>query len=318
VTFRKRHEVDPPHRMTPVARMRAIRLRTGPIVSAGLLGAMLIWRAGAQAHGIPRPLAFWGNYARDIAQCQQAISHAATQCVAQALDLRGRCFEVMLGGGVCDSNATQVAVTAVIVAAQREVAEVCRTQLQIQSLLFIDVAEAQSAVYTTCVEVSAATLSAAYAPVASRSGVLDAADQACISAAGDATERLVRSTIRARRRAFDFIAATDLTASRKRQRVARSATQIARRQARLSAALQSWCTPDQFAELYRLDIAAFLAHIAGQADCYTEFVYIQAAVTCPAYVCGNGLRETGEQCDDGNPIDDDQCTNACRVNHPPG
>ena len=27
--------------------------------------------------------------------------------------------------------------------------------------------------------------------------------------------------------------------------------------------------------------------------------------------CGDGLRASGEECDDGNAIDDDECTNAC-------
>ena len=32
---------------------------------------------------------------------------------------------------------------------------------------------------------------------------------------------------------------------------------------------------------------------------------------CPEQVCGNGQRETGEDCDDGNRVDDDTCSNAC-------
>ncbi len=33
-------------------------------------------------------------------------------------------------------------------------------------------------------------------------------------------------------------------------------------------------------------------------------------------ICGNGIVDTGEQCDDGNNNDDDECTNACRIPWP--
>ncbi|MGH0037335.1 MAG: hypothetical protein ACQGVK_20100 [Myxococcota bacterium] len=34
---------------------------------------------------------------------------------------------------------------------------------------------------------------------------------------------------------------------------------------------------------------------------------------CPARICGNGVEEAGEQCDDGNRVDDDGCTNVCTI-----
>ena len=30
-------------------------------------------------------------------------------------------------------------------------------------------------------------------------------------------------------------------------------------------------------------------------------------------VCGNGIQEPPEVCDDGNTVDDDTCTNACTI-----
>ena len=36
-------------------------------------------------------------------------------------------------------------------------------------------------------------------------------------------------------------------------------------------------------------------------------------VTCPAPQCGNGKTESGEQCDDGNQVNNDACTNACKT-----
>lgn len=38
-----------------------------------------------------------------------------------------------------------------------------------------------------------------------------------------------------------------------------------------------------------------------------------AVATTPVSVCGNGVIDGGEQCDDGNTINEDACTNACRI-----
>jgi cysteine-rich repeat protein len=35
---------------------------------------------------------------------------------------------------------------------------------------------------------------------------------------------------------------------------------------------------------------------------------------CPRHVCGNGTVERGEECDDGNAVDEDACTSLCRIN----
>lgn len=47
-----------------------------------------------------------------------------------------------------------------------------------------------------------------------------------------------------------------------------------------------------------------------------EFSVGDLATDCvppPVAACGNGAVESGEQCDDGNPIDTDFCTNTCRI-----
>lgn len=50
----------------------------------------------------------------------------------------------------------------------------------------------------------------------------------------------------------------------------------------------------------RLLLAGFVAIVTGCGD------------DAPPPVCGNGVPETGEQCDDGNTRDDDACSNMCR------
>jgi cysteine-rich repeat protein len=40
-------------------------------------------------------------------------------------------------------------------------------------------------------------------------------------------------------------------------------------------------------------------------------LWLVALTGCGGSVCGNGVPEKGEQCDDGNLVDDDACSNAC-------
>ena len=37
------------------------------------------------------------------------------------------------------------------------------------------------------------------------------------------------------------------------------------------------------------------------------------ACDVPLPICGNSIVELGEECDDGNEVDDDGCTNACTL-----
>ncbi|MFN2426549.1 MAG: DUF4215 domain-containing protein [Candidatus Binatia bacterium] len=53
-------------------------------------------------------------------------------------------------------------------------------------------------------------------------------------------------------------------------------------------------------------LAQFKTNEAGEVTASLSL----APGECPA-VCGNGITETGEQCDDGNDVDGDTCTNAC-------
>ncbi len=54
---------------------------------------------------------------------------------------------------------------------------------------------------------------------------------------------------------------------------------------------------------------------AAQLANVTDKVWFQnttAPSSCPAQVCGNGIREVGELCDDGNLVEGDGCSNDCQ------
>ncbi len=49
-------------------------------------------------------------------------------------------------------------------------------------------------------------------------------------------------------------------------------------------------------------------------DCTPEGIWACDTQECPAAVCGDGIVGGGEQCDDGNLVDDDECSNTCLLN----
>jgi cysteine-rich repeat protein len=57
--------------------------------------------------------------------------------------------------------------------------------------------------------------------------------------------------------------------------------------------------------------AELLANLARQAPCFGGGMYVQDALVCPAPECGNGVREGGDPCDDGNRRDGDDCSATC-------
>ena len=68
--------------------------------------------------------------------------------------------------------------------------------------------------------------------------------------------------------------------------------------------------PD-FAARYGRSPHDLITTLATRADCVGGAFYIQDAILCPAAVCGNGVVEPNEDCDDGNAADGDACPASC-------
>jgi cysteine-rich repeat protein len=71
------------------------------------------------------------------------------------------------------------------------------------------------------------------------------------------------------------------------------------------------CPVSDFSAAYGRTVDTFLGDIVNQAACMQQFVYVQDAVGCPTPLCGNGVEEPGEGCDDGNSFDGDGCRADC-------
>ena len=156
-------------------------------------------------------------------------------------------------------------------------------------------------------------MSAAFAPamVGGTVGSVDESKAACVQAGARESTRLLRYAMRTYQQALDRIAGTEQTADQKTRLVAWARARVERAQARSVAAVGETCPAGAFADAYRRSTDEFLGSIAAQAGCMVGFVYVQDAVTCPAPVCGNGMQERGEECDDGNDFDGDGCRADC-------
>src|SRR5262249_32596891 len=279
-------------------------------IAAALVSALSA--APVLAHGQPAQLAFWGGFPPDAARCQRLISRATSLCVAQVAALRGNCLAAAVRGGTCDQTGLHSTIDAAPAHALDRVQASCTTT-QLQNLGYIDLADVSRDVSTACRQLDTAAMSAAFGPamVGGTVSSVDDPTSTCVQAGARESLRLLRFGMRTYAKALDRIAALNLPADEKQRLVAWAQRRIAQTQARSQASLTAVCAADDFRAAYDRSVDAFLSGIANQAACMQQFVYVQDAVRCPTPVCGNGVQEPGEECDDGNQFDGDGCRSDC-------
>jgi len=267
---------------------------------------------GAHAHQTPLPIALWGGFAPDAVHCQRVVSQAAARCANFAWTLSGTCSAAQMAGEACDPLATRAAINHRH-ALELGVAERACVAVDLPTMGFASLVDVDVDVDIFCQELEDAMVSAIFRPAMQR-GVIattDAATRACITATADASTRLLRLAFRTRRHTFDRIAVVATGPQRKLALIKQSSLRVQRLQALIAQRLQAAC-PD-FATRYGFPSGVFLRLVAQRADCLTGRTYVQDAVSCPMSVCGDGMRESGEYCDDGNLNDGDGCNETCNV-----
>ncbi|MEO8603261.1 MAG: DUF4215 domain-containing protein [bacterium] len=269
----------------------------------------------ASAHGQPAELEFWGGFRADEARCQRLVSRATSLCVSQVTALRSACLGRAVAGGTCDE--TQLA-TAISAAKQRALVRLERscTVLQLKALGYIDLFDAQRDVGDACRQLDDAATSAAFGPVMVGGTVAgrDETTAACVRVTAGESTRLLRYAMRTHQQALDRIAGTlqpVLPPEQKQRLIDWSQARIARARAASADKIAAVCSAGDFADAYGRSTQTYLADIANQASCMAGFVYVQNAVVCPAATCGNGVKEKGEECDDGNEFNGDGCRTDC-------
>ncbi len=283
--------------------------RRAALVAATLL---LLAAAAARAHDTAADLSVWGNFGVDAVRCQRSIARAAALCASRALTARNACLGAQLRGESCDTEDTDARIESARERALALVQSACSAQ-QLQILRYIDLHDAQTDVIDICRNLDTATVSAAYGPAMFGGTVaaVDGSAQTCLDVTGPAAARLLRFAMRARQRALDEIAATPMALEQKTRLIERSARAIARAADKAKARILSACPAAEFEDAYGRGVDAFVAGIAGRADCLAQAVYVQNAVTCPPAVCRDGMETPPEECDDGNDYDGDGCRSDC-------
>jgi hypothetical protein len=267
-------------------------------------------------HGTPLPLAVWGDFDPAAARCQRTLGRAAAQCALDVWQLRRACIEPQLQGAACNLNATTIAVRDARQRALDKVEAYC-DDTTATSLQFLGLREALGDVTSVCRQLERELITAVYGPALTGSsadyvvGEVGGRDAACLDAGADRATELLRFAAREQRKPLDRMAGDDIPADDKNAMVARARLHTARTRARVAARLAATCDGAAFQTTYGRSIDAFLADLAGRADCLTGSVYVQDAVLCPAPMCGNGMEEAGEECDDGDADDADTCRADC-------
>lgn len=278
----------------------------------------LCFSSVASAHNAPIPIAIWGGcrFGPAEARCQRVIARSTATCALDAWKLREACLRTELNGATCDTAATDAAIEQAHTAALAAAGSACRTGVDLGLLGFASIVDMNIDIDIFCRELQQAMESAVYGPALSHGEIqpVDPATRACIETTSDETQRLLRTTFRARRRAFDHIASNCFPPSRKFAIIAESAGHIGRAQQRLQTRLSADCA--LFGTIYPRPLAPYLTLIAERGDCLSGRVYVQDFVTCPESICGNGMREPGERCDDGNRVNGDSCRAGCQAETP--
>ncbi len=290
-----------------------LRRRSIPLVTV----MALLCASPAAAHRAGIPLEFWGNF-ETAALCQRKIGFVTARCAATTWQARRRCLDAQLSGESCDSSTTDSTVAQAHADSLDFLDSECGPD-DWQPLNFLLGLELDNDIDTACYAAEMALTSGVYGPAQrlATTGPLDATTLTCTRSAARAATKLVRYAFDRWRKVFDRIAVKNLLRAEKLALVAQAQVEISRAQGSLEQAIRADCSDADFTQLYGRSAMALFADIAKRADCLVGAGYVQSAVVCPVSACGNGIQESGEQCDDGNTISGDGCHSDCTLEPAP-
>lgn len=264
------------------------------------------------AHNAPVPIAIWGAFPADVAECQRAIATSAAACGLEVWQLSNACSRTELIGATCDRVAIAQAIEEAHTRALASARIACR-DVDFVSLGFPTLVDMSIDIDIFCQELQDAMTSVVYGPALLRGEIQPVNERirACILATGEAADRLLRAAFQARRHAFGHIASAAYPPSRKFALIRRSSERVERVRQRLQTRLSGRCP--EFAAIFSRPLGPYLTLVGERGDCLAGRAYSQDFVVCPDSVCGNGMREPAERCDDGNTVSGDDCRADCQA-----
>jgi cysteine-rich repeat protein len=293
--------------------MRARFVRR-PTLWTAALALLLVGglRSAAQAHNQPVPIELWGPFLLGAQDCLRAISRATHTCFDTVLALEQRCNDALLRGETCDRDAVDAAVAEADNATRVALGNAC-TVGQLTEIGYIGFFDAQSDLSSACLTQSRAAVEATYVPAAA--GPPEASAAECMVASAAYSRRVMRFILERETPVLERIATRLFSADEKKASILQVERELSATRSRWVAGLLEACPG--FATVYGRSPDSFLRTIKQRTDCVISLTYIQSAVSCQTQVCGNGIREGNEQCDDGNSSRTDACRTDCTVNTTP-
>jgi cysteine-rich repeat protein len=284
--------------------------RWARIATACALAALALSRTDAlYAHGLPPlPLALWGPFGASTVDCLRHLSQATRRCFHTALTAHRHCIEATLDGRSCDTAARAATIAAARATATATVGAACRGGA-LTELRFADAEDARNDVLLACNEAET-TLRMLYAPVLNPvvAPGLSRRERGCIAHVGMTGTKLLMATLHDHTRVFDAAAVRVLTPSQKLGRLGHVNERLGHMRTRMAAHLTATCPS---APLYGRELEDLLALLERRSACVLSSVYFHTSVPCPTPVCGDGVVDSGEWCDDGNGVDSDGCRSDC-------
>lgn len=267
---------------------------------------LLLSAAPATAHNQPPPIELWGPFLPDTQTCLRTISRATHACFDRVFALEQACRDAELQGRGCDRDALEQAVGAADGALRATLAASCADG-QLTELSYIGLFDAGSDLNRGCVGEAENAITALYAPA--RGGAVSAATASCLSATATYGRKVMWFALQREVPVMERIATRLVPVEEKQATILRVNQELSADRARWSAGLLAACPA--FDAVYGRSPDSLLRTLKQRVDCVLSRTYVHSSVACLPQVCGNGIPEGTEACDDGNGVDDDGCQTDC-------
>jgi cysteine-rich repeat protein len=240
--------------------------------------------------------------------CLRLISRAAQACFDTVVDLELRCQAALARGETCDRDQIDREVEAAARPMQNTLTSACM-EGQLTEVGYFGFFDATADLRNACIFQARAAVAAAYAPL--RAGPVPAAAVECMVASAAYSRKLMRFAVQRQAPVMERMGTLVFEEGEKTEIVRQLGMELAATRARWIEGLLATCP--QAPEVYGRSADSFVRTMRQVADCVLSKTYVNNAVICPIQVCGNGIPEDGEDCDDGNQNDLDTCRNDCKV-----
>lgn len=278
----------------------------------GLLLALLwlcLSPATVQAHAGAVPIERWGPFLPGAQTCLRVISRAAHACFDTVLGIEQRCQDAIARGQSCDLGEVDAQVA--------EATRLTRVQLgnecslgELTELGYIGFFDAEADLSTACVTQARGAIAAIYAPA--RAGRPSDTAARCMAASAAYGRKVMRFILERQTPVMERIAVRLFSPQEKVQSIIRVGQELTGTRERWIVDLLERCP--EFETVYGRTPESLLRTLKQRTDCVLSLTYVHDAVVCVAPMCGNGIPEGTEQCDDGNGDDSDSCRNDCTGN----